>query len=447
MDKQTLIERYNDLLESDGALRRATFEHLDREMVSADVRFGEEIIPTFLRPYFITVAEDRLIEAAVEIIMRCAGKLLHLFDDDPQVAEYLQLSDGERELFAIPHGYDQTVVICRLDGFLSGEGLQFLELNADTPAGMGYGDIMAEIFLSMPVFEKLGPAYGYHFIGTRKRLLQALLACYRVFGGRDTPTIAMIGWDGLRTRPEFRLIKQTFEAEGYPTVICDPRALEFIRGHLTFEGKRIHLIYRKVITNQFLDKIDELQDVVKAYREGSVCMVNPFASKLLSYKALLYFVTDPRFMGHFTDAEQEALTRFIPWTRRIDDGRVWYAGGQEDLLELIRKGKDRFVIKPSDAFGGKGVCIGRETYQSRWDDVIEEGLKGRWVVQEAIEIPEEHFPHSTPEVGLGRRKVNLNPFAMGSRYAGSVVRISEESVINVSMGGGILPVIRVADTN
>ena len=83
MDKQTLIERYNDLLESDGVLRRATYEHLDREMVSADVRFGEKIVPTFLRPFFITDAEDRLIEAAVEIIMRCAGKLLHFFDDDP----------------------------------------------------------------------------------------------------------------------------------------------------------------------------------------------------------------------------------------------------------------------------------------------------------------------------------------------------------------------------
>ncbi len=46
--------------------------------------------------------------------------------------------------------------------------------------------------------------------------------------------------------------------------------------------------------------------------------------------------------------------------------------------------------------------------------------------------------------GLGERKGNLNPFAMGSRYAGGVVRISEESIINVSMVGSILPVIRVA---
>ncbi len=114
-------------------------------------------------------------------------------------------------------------------------------------------------------------------------------------------------------------------------------------------------------------------------------------------------------------------------------------------MPLIRKEKDRFVIKPSDAFGGKGVCIGRESDSARWDEVIEEALEGRWVVQEAIDIPEELFPYFTPENGLGRKKVNLNPFAFGSRYAGSVARISTSSVINVSAGGGILPVIQASE--
>ncbi|MCH7922520.1 MAG: hypothetical protein IH975_05765 [Nitrospinae bacterium] len=47
-------------------------------------------------------------------------------------------------------------------------------------------------------------------------------------------------------------------------------------------------------------------------------------------------------------------------------------------------------------------------------------------------------------VGIGREEGQPQPLCMGSRYAGGVVRISEESIINVSMGGGILPVIRVA---
>lgn len=445
MDKPKLIAQYNSLLEGDADLRRSSFEYLEREMEGAGVRFGKEIIPTFLRPYFISEADGRLIKYASNIIMQCAEKVLQLYKDDTQVAEYLELSPGESELFAIPHGYEETAVICRLDGFLDDAGLRFLELNCDTPAGMGYGDRMAGIFLSLPVFEKLRQDYNYHYIETRERLLQVLLTCYRRYGGRDRPNIAMVGWEGLRTRPEFNLIKQTFEARGYHTVICDPRALEYSRGHLAWKGERIHLIYRKVLTSQFLDRIDDLKDFIRAYQEGTVCVVNPFGSKLLSYKAILYFFTDPRFMSHFTEEEQEVLGRFIPWTRRIAHEQVWYQGREEDLVPLVRKDKDLFVIKPSDAFGGKGVCIGHETDPARWDEVIEEALEGRWVVQEAIDIPEEPFPYFTPENGLGQKKVNLNPFAFGSRYAGSVARISTSSVINVSAGGGILPVIQASE--
>lgn len=445
MDKLKLVNTFNDLLESDEALHRSSFEYLEREMAGSGVRFGKDIIPTFLRPYFITEAEGRLLKYSVNALMRCAEKLLELYEADTQVAEYLQLSEGESELFAIPHGYEETAIICRLDGFLIGKGLRFLEFNCDTPAGMGYGDRMAAIFLSMPVLERLKGDYRYHFIETRDRLLQVLLTCYRRYGGRDRPTIAMVGWDGLRTRPEFNLIKQTFEAKGYRTIICDPRAMEYSRGHLTWKGTRVHLIYRKVLTSQFLNRLDDLKDFLRAYREGAVCVVNPFGSKLLSYKSILYFLTDPRFSGHFTTDEQRLLERFIPWTRRLADEKVSYRGREEDLIPLIRKEKDRFVIKPSDAFGGQGVCIGSETDDSGWDEVIKEALEGRWVVQEAIEIPEELFPYFRAEGGVGRKKVNINPFAFGSRYAGSVARISTSSVINVSAGGGILPVIQAKE--
>jgi hypothetical protein len=445
VDKLNLISRYNGLLEGDEALHKDSFECLEREMDGAGVRFGKDIVPTFLRPYFISEDEGRLLKYAVNVIMRCAEKLLKLYVADTQVADYLELTPGEGDLFAIPHGYEETAIICRLDGFLDEKGLRFLELNCDTPAGMGYGDRMAGLFLDLPVFQRMGDEYRYHYIETRERLLQVLLTCYRRYGGRDRPTIAMVGWEGLRTRPEFYLIKQTFEARGYQTVICDPRALEYSRGHLTWQGTRIHLIYRKVLTSQFIGRIDELQDILRAYREGAVCMANPFGSKLLSYKAILYFLTDPRFSGNFSEEEQEVLRRFIPWTRRIAQERVWYEGRQEDLVPFIRKEKDRFVIKPSDAFGGKGVCIGRETEPSRWDEVIQEALEGRWVVQEAIDTPEAPFPYFRPDVGFGRKKVNLNPFAFGSRYAGSVARISTSSIINVSAGGGILPVIQASE--
>ena len=37
------------------------------------------------------------------------------------------------------------------------------------------------------------------------------------------------------------------------------------------------------------------------------------------------------------------------------------------------------------------------------------------------------------------KRFNINPFGIGGRYAGSITRISDRAVINVSAGGGLLP--------
>ena len=42
-------------------------------------------------------------------------------------------------------------------------------------------------------------------------------------------------------------------------------------------------------------------------------------------------------------------------------------------------------------------------------------------------------------VQMRLKRFNINPFGMGGRYAGMITRISDQAVINVSAGGGLLP--------
>jgi hypothetical protein len=37
------------------------------------------------------------------------------------------------------------------------------------------------------------------------------------------------------------------------------------------------------------------------------------------------------------------------------------------------------------------------------------------------------------------KRFNINPFGVGGRYAGTITRISDRAVVNVSAGGGLLP--------
>jgi uncharacterized circularly permuted ATP-grasp superfamily protein len=100
------------------------------------------------------------------------------------------------------------------------------------------------------------------------------------------------------------------------------------------------------------------------------------------------------------------------------------------------------VIKPTFGYGGRGVNVGREKTEGEWDQLLQDaaGKPGEWTLQEYVEIPEEPFPVFGPKLRFEPRKVNLNPYLFGGTYAGSFVRLSKSSIINVTAGGGMVPV-------
>ena len=106
--------------------------------------------------------------------------------------------------------------------------------------------------------------------------------------------------------------------------------------------------------------------------------------------------------------------------------------------------KDHLVLKPGDSYGGKNVMIGRETDEATWANLVGTILKNKedWVVQRYVEISEMTVPMLNGNgVRMTHKKYNINPFVFAHRYAGSVARLSDQSVINVSAGGGLVPVI------
>jgi len=74
------------------------------------------------------------------------------------VKEIMGFSDREDDLFRIDPGYSNPLVVSRLDAFLTGDSLKFLEFNCDSPAGIAYSDILEDgfrtLFNSYPFLEK-----------------------------------------------------------------------------------------------------------------------------------------------------------------------------------------------------------------------------------------------------------------------------------------------------
>ena len=95
-------------------------------------------------PHFVSPGQVRRVKHAVTALCRVLDRFCDAYPTDAGLREELQLPDTEDSLIRIEPGFPRPMRICRLDAFLQGYDVKFLEFNADSPAGVGYTDILFE---------------------------------------------------------------------------------------------------------------------------------------------------------------------------------------------------------------------------------------------------------------------------------------------------------------
>jgi uncharacterized circularly permuted ATP-grasp superfamily protein len=306
------------------------------------------------------------------------------------------------------------------------------------------------VFDRMPVMDRFKQEWTASYFPLRARMLEALLASYREWGGTaQPPTVLIVDYRGVPTWTEFEILAEYFTAQGVPTVVADPRDLSFERGGLYAQGHRIDLVYRRVLINDILARPDDNAALVEAYRTRAACVANTFRCKIPHKKAFFAILTDEAHAGLFTTEERALFAAHVPWTRLVAESKTTVDGRVVDLLEHVRAERDQLVIKPNDEYGGAGVVLGWEVDDAAWHAAIERaisGAEGQWVVQRRIAVRREVFPHvETPHrVVMRDFLVDIAPYIFRGRVAGFLTRLSSTGLANVTSGGGQVPSFVVA---
>src|SRR6202035_2715504 len=335
------------------------------------------------------------------------------------------------------------------------ESLKFAEYNGESPAGAGYSETLAEIFNGLPLMTQFSNRYAVHTYPLSAKLLDALVLSYLDWGGKSKrPQIAIVDWKGVPTWSEFEILKARFEKMGVPTLVADPRDLTFDGKKLTAHGKKIDLVYHRVLMNDIVAKPPECAALVNAYTAKAVCVANSFRCKIPHVKTFFAVLTDERNDALFSPPERKIIANHVPWTRVVADVRTVHGGKSVDLLEFMRKERENLVLKPSDEYGGTGVALGWETSERDWDEAIGRAVTATkpgetscaWIVQERIPIRREVFPYITPDKNVEFRDmlVDLAPYLFRGKLCGFLTRLSATGLANVTSGGGQVPAFRVS---
>jgi uncharacterized circularly permuted ATP-grasp superfamily protein len=429
------VAAYHSLLE-DESLMAATAEALAAGQRERRLMFGERPLCVCVRPQLLTRRRYEQAVAAAEGVYGAFAALEKAVLNDAELRAELGLEPEEERLAMVRPGFRSSSPSARLDSFFADE-VRFVEYNAESPAGMAYSDNLAAIFASLPAMKAFRKQYRGRFLPTRRRQLRAMLSAFRQWDRSATPVIAIVDWEGLPTAPEFEMFKAFFEDAGVETLICDPRALEFRGGKLYAQGTAVNLVYRRVLTSELLHRGDETRALRDAYVAGAVCVVNSFRAKLLHKKMSLALLSDERYERLYTPAQRKAISRHIPWTRRV----------RPELAEEIARRRETLVLKPNDEYGGKGVVLGWTVDQSEWEAAIEIATTQSYVVQEAVEIPRVPFPVVLDGLHYLDMAVDLDPYLFDGRATGFMTRVSAAALLNVTAGAGsVVPTFIVEGT-
>ena len=430
-------------------------EDLFKRLRRARLTFAERVHCPFLRPFFLSPEDEERVRTVAETIAELGERIVTAALDDKHLLAQFHLREEEERLARLPTGFGPASTASRLDAFLLPDSLKFAEYNGESPAGAGYTETLAEIFRELPMMGRFLKKYDVHTYPLSAKLLDALIMTYLDWGGSSKrPQIAIVDFEDVPTWSEFEILKERFERMGVPTLIVDPRELEFDGKKLVAHDTKIDLVFRRVLINDIVARPAECSALVKAYAANAVCVANSFRCKIPHVKAFFAVLTDEKNGALFSHGERELIRKHIPWTRVVADVKTAHYGEPVELLAFIRKERENLVLKPSDEYGGTGVTLGWECDEDAWDAAIARAISGDksvaangcWIVQERIPVRREVFPYivQAGKVDYRDMLVDFAPYLFRGKLCGFLTRLSATGLANVTSGGGQVPAYRIS---
>ncbi|MBA2293188.1 MAG: hypothetical protein H0W15_12120 [Gemmatimonadales bacterium] len=426
----------------DGPVGLESAEWINARQLSRGLAFGDRALSIVTRPRFLSTTGYDILRVASRALLGAFGTAGAAAAADPVFRAQFRLADWEETLLDGSPALHVGSPFSRLDAFIDpDDGIaRITEYNAETPAGAGYTDALSEIFLDAPVMRRFIEDWTVRPLPTLHIVLGVLLESWHRFRGvRSLPNIAIVDWDDVPTLSEFALCRDYFLAAGVPCVITTPGALSYEGGVLRdVDGGRIDVIYKRVLIHELIAEGGLDHPMVRAVRDGAVCMVNPFHCKPLHKKASLAVLSDERNADLFSADETRAIATHVPWTRVIEERTTTAGGHSVDLVPHILASRERLVLKPNDDYGGAGIVLGWEVDDATWERSVLNALDAPSIVQERIALPTELFPAiQDGRMVFDDRIVDTAPFCwQGSFMDGLLTRISTSTLVNVTAGGG-----------
>ncbi len=437
------IARYHKILETEPYKDLEWANVLQERMKSNHLMVGSRLLSPVLRPHFVTRRQYTNLVKAAEPLFCAIHRIEEIALSTPQLLTRMHLLPAEKMLANVDPGYSFLSVTSLLDTNIHNGSLRFTDYNAETPAGVAFGEALDNLFYDAPPVKEFRKKYPLSKVGGTRHLLSALLKSYKDFGRKDRPNIAIVEFrQPFQTSEsqEYVVLAESFRKEGYNTEVMSPDQLEYRNGVLRRGDFKIDLLYRRIKVHEFLVRFDLSHPLMRAYRDRAVCVVNSFRSELAQKKALFDLLTDDTLTSSFPIAERKAIREFVPWTRVVGSANTKYQDETVDLPDFILKNREKLVLRPNDDSTDQHAFRGADTDDAGWERALKQAMRSPYVVQEETEPTRFPFPvYQYGSVQMRDLRVDVHPHSFLGKVHGCSSYVRAETPSGFTTLAGLAP--------
>ena len=346
-----------------------------------------------------------------------------------------------RELLGVPAGViefldesapltDDLIVAVRPDVLMSGGVPKFVECNVDSALGGAFdSDGIARRFLAAYSGLPVSLSVPESAVDTRFHAMRDQLG---LADGATSVILFHMGSDYPDTQDGHTLIKllepvrDRGRAAGLDVVVYPLEWLTLVDGRLMAGETVLDSVLRMFIP-QDVPHGAGYDALVTALADGSTRMFTPSATWLLANKATFAWLWSD--ISLLSEADAALVRTHVPFTWLVTGDDV---GPRDDL-----------VLKPTGAYGGSGVVVGREVSPAVWDEAVRSAVaEGGHIVQEFV--PVDRLGMSFVDMASGSvREADVPycvaPYLFGGRAAGAYMRFAvpdaaSGSIVNLGQG-------------
>ncbi|MBR5901375.1 hypothetical protein IKZ40_03415 [bacterium] len=427
-------------------------KELHMHLRQKSVKYGEFLLHAEMAPLLINAEELRSFRDTAELVLKGCEIFSRLALENEKWLKDCLPGRTMRELAKTDPGYDLFIPCARFDSFPKKSGPTLIELNTDGCSAMSNIETFHSLYLELIAKEKKSGLASARTIEIMPRLLETLLACYRSFRKRfpdelspwpAKPTVAILDWEEEPTGWEFYACAEYFRSKGVKTVVADPSQLRYSDGVLSVAGERIHLVYRRLLGEDWEKKPKLLEPLSDAYRDHKVCLVGSPRSQIAFSKKLFAYLRQEEVLKHFPKKVKEAVLKTVPWTVPLKKSlkKVFFKGREIDPLPFILENKDLFVLKPCVSKCGLGILQGCHTEREVWQKAVKAALKKDFIIQEFVPLETALFPARGKVREDEKRYLHTGLYVFGGRFSGFFGRTCKDPLLTLRHGERMLAVL------